>query len=103
MARAVSEKVGRGICPAKGCDEPVMYRRSVGGMLTHKCDYCDSSGYAIPGSAAHASRMASIAGSAPAPVSQPAQSAAVEPSPPQTTKKAPAAVKPRAAFSFADL
>lgn len=55
MARLTSEKVGRGPCP--DCGEAVMYRKSSGGMLTHKCDHCDSSGYAVPGGDAYTKRM----------------------------------------------
>ena len=71
MARPVSEKVGRGICPNFHCAEPVMYRKSSGGMLTHKCENCDSSGYAAPGGDAYASRMKTIKGAAPAPAAPP--------------------------------
>ena len=60
MARASSEKVGRGLCPS--CGAPVTYRKSSGGMLTHKCDNCDSSGYCEPGGDAYKKRMATIAG-----------------------------------------
>jgi hypothetical protein len=45
MARAASEKVGRGTCPMHGCGEPVTYRKSSGGLLTWRCDGCDSSGF----------------------------------------------------------
>lgn len=64
MPRATSEKVGRGLCPC--CDEPVTYRRSKGGLLTHRCDNCDSTGYAEPGGLAHKARMATIKAEAPA-------------------------------------
>lgn len=60
MGRATSEKVGRGTCPQIGCGEPVVYRKSAGGMLTYKCDNCDSSGYAEPGGEAYKARMATI-------------------------------------------
>lgn len=60
MGRTTTEKVGRGVCPNASCGEPVTYRKSAGGMLTHKCDCCDSSGYAEPGGTAYADRMASI-------------------------------------------
>ena len=58
MSRTLSEKVGRGACPC--CGEPVTYRRSSGGFLTHKCEACDSTGYAEPGGKAYADRMKSI-------------------------------------------
>jgi hypothetical protein len=101
MARAVSEKVGRGPCPSRDCNDLVMYRRSSGGMLTHKCDGCDSSGYAIPGSTAHTQRMASIADHAPktdAPANQPASAAA----PAASLTPSPAA-KARQDFNLMDL
>lgn len=60
MARIPAEKVGQGICPEIGCGEPVMYRRSAGGMLSHRCDSCDSSGFASPGGDAFRRRMATI-------------------------------------------
>ena len=60
MGRTTTEKVGRGLCPNASCGEPVTYRKSAGGMLTHKCDCCDSSGYAEPGGQAYAWRMATI-------------------------------------------
>ncbi|WP_341904036.1 hypothetical protein [Polaromonas sp. YR568] len=67
MGRTTSEKVGRGICPNASCAEPVTYRKSAGGMLTHKCDCCDSSGYAEPGGSAFKERMASIKNATPEP------------------------------------
>lgn len=109
MARAVSEKVGRGPCPSRDCDDLVMYRRSSGGMLTHKCEGCDSSGYAIPGSAAHAARMAGIAAHAAKsgitpPAAAPAPTKAATPAPAEkTTVAAPAPKKSTPVFSFADL
>lgn len=63
MARSTSEKVGRGPCP--DCGEAVMFRKSSGGMLCHKCENCDSSGYASPGGDAYAKRMKSIASTYP--------------------------------------
>lgn len=60
MARAQSEKVGRGECPS--CASPVMYRKSMSGLLSHKCDECDSTGFADPGGAAYKKRIASIKG-----------------------------------------
>lgn len=88
MARATSEKVGRGCCPC--CGEPVTYRRSSGGMLTHKCDGCDSSGYAEPGGTAYAARMATIA-----------KPAAPEATPAPTPKESEPPVKKRANSVFA--
>lgn len=79
MGRPASEKVGRGICPSVGCGAPVTYRRSSGGMLTHRCDACDSTGYAEPGGTAYAARMATIK----KPASDP-------PAPEPTTKTEPA-------------
>ena len=108
MARAVSEKVGRGPCPSRDCDDLVMFRKSSGGMLTHKCEGCDSSGYAIPGSAAHAARIASIAAHAAKSGTTPpaAAPAPAKPAPPAAEKPAtaaPAPKKPHSVFSFADL
>lgn len=94
MARATSEKVGRGLCPNAHCGEPVTYRKSAGSMLTHKCDACDSSGYAEPGGAAYAARMATIKN---APEPAPASSPAPAPTP------APAAKRPASVFSLSDL
>ena len=65
MARTLSEKVGRGPCPS-GCGATVTYRKSSGGMLTHKCDGCDSSGYAEPGGDAYKTRIKTIQPTAPA-------------------------------------
>ena len=98
MGRATSEKVGRGTCPGfvlkvsqfVPCGEPVTYRKSGGGMLTHKCDCCDSSGYAEPGGGAYLARMATIQG-APVPDQK-----TTDPTP------EPPAAK-RAAFSLAAL
>jgi hypothetical protein len=88
MARVISEKVGRGLCPSRDCNDLVMYRRSSGGMLTHKCDGCDSSGYAAPGSTAHTARMASIEAHNPKPPATPEPSPA--PVPASTGKTKPA-------------
>ena len=71
-----------------------MYRRSSGGKLTHKCEDCDSSGYAEPGGKAYADRMATIA-KPPAP--EPAPGPALAPSP------APEPAPKKAAFSLEDL
>lgn len=60
MARPVSEKVGRGTCPQAGCGAAVTYRKSTGGLLTHRCDQCDSTGFAEPGGEAYKLRMATI-------------------------------------------
>jgi hypothetical protein len=106
MARAVSEKVGRGTCPSRDCNDLVMYRRSSGGMLTHKCDGCDSSGYAIPGSTAHTQRMASIAAHAPpaAAVTPPAAAPSPPAAAPSPAIAAPSpAAKARNAFNLMDL
>lgn len=58
-------------------------------MLTHKCDNCDSSGYAEPGGMAYTVRMASIQKDKTTP--EPVPKAPNEPkpeAPPQPTKKA---------------
>lgn len=60
MVRATSPRVGFGICPDPHCAKPVLYRRSSGGHLTHKCDHCISTGYAEQGGKAHARRMETI-------------------------------------------
>lgn len=75
MGRATSEKVGRGTCPQPGCGEPVVYRRSLGGMLTHKCENCDSTGYAEPGGTAYVARMATIKDITPKPSPTPTPAA----------------------------
>lgn len=77
MVRATSERVGRGECP--NCAAPVTYRRSAGGYLTHKCEACDSSGFAEPGGAAHALRMATIKAPAAAPAAAPEAAPAAAP------------------------
>jgi hypothetical protein len=89
MGRATTEKVGRGPCPNASCGETVTYRKSAGGMLCHKCDCCDSSGYAEPGGAAYVQRLASVKGTDPAP-------------PPVNTSPVPAAKK-RPSFDMAAL
>ena len=58
MARASSPKVGRGPCPS--CGYEVVYQKSSGGMLSHKCLGCFSSGYAEPGGNAYRGRMAAM-------------------------------------------
>lgn len=73
MARAASEKVGQGPCPS--CSEPVWFRRSTGGMLSHRCEACDSSGYADPRGSAFKARMASIKRAEPEPEPAPAPAA----------------------------
>ena len=90
MARVQSEKVGKGVCPQTGCGAAVTYRKSTGGLLTHRCDSCDSNGFAEPGGAAYKSRMASITGPAPEP----------KPAPAGEPHQAPTG---RRAFSMADL
>lgn len=99
MARATSEKVGRGACP--DCGEPVMYRRSSGGMLCHKCEMCDSSGYAAPGGEAYRKRMATI--KAPAPEAAPKAAEAPAPKAAPTPPPAPAKRVPNSVFSLGDL
>lgn len=101
MGRATSEKVGRGSCTHVGCGEPVTYRKSSGGMLTWKCDGCDSSGYAQPGGTRYAACMATIkptpaaggASGAPSPA-VPAWYKTTE-SAPAPAAPAPATAKPR--------
>lgn len=101
MARATSEKVGRGPCPDKECGESVMFRRSSGGMLCHKCDHCDSSGYASPGGDAYKRRMASITKPAtPEPAPQPNT---VTPKASQKINPAPVPKAPQSVFNLADL
>ena len=56
--RATSKKVGRGPCPE--CGTEVTFRESAGGFLTHKCDVCDSSGYADKGGKAWKKRMGAM-------------------------------------------
>lgn len=102
MARATSEKVGRGPCP--DCGETLMFRRSSGGMLCHKCDNCDSSGYCSPGGDAYKRRMASIAKPAtPDPDPQPDTSPAPAPKAPPKTPAAPIPKAPNSVFNLADL
>ena len=60
MGRATSEKVGRGSCPMSGCGEPVTYRKSSGGLLTWRCDCCDSSGFMDPAGTAYRRSLATI-------------------------------------------
>lgn len=67
MPRAQSIKVGQGPCPSVGCGAIVWFRRTRSGILFHKCDACDSSGYADENGAAFTARMASIANPAPPP------------------------------------
>lgn len=103
MARPVSEKVGRGPCPS--CGEPVAFRKSSGGMLTHKCDACDSSGYAEPNGEAFKKRMASLTSrSEPDAVpAQPKPAATPAPKAPQPTPETPPKKVVNSAFSLADL
>lgn len=107
MARVTSEKVGRGLCPSRDCGDLVMYRKSAGGMLTHKCDGCDSSGYAPPGSHSYEQRMKSIADHAAATLPTQAKKPLDIPAPAPEPKAAPVpvktAIKARPAFSFQDL
>lgn len=85
-----------------------MFRRSSGGMLCHKCDHCDSSGYAVPGGDAYKRRMASITKPAtPDPV--PAPDTLPAPAPKAPPKKAPDPAPtptpkaPSSVFNLADL
>lgn len=94
MGRATSEKVGRGLCPQIGCGEPVVYRKSAGGMLTYKCENCDSSGYAEPGGDAYKARMTSIIDSAKP------RATFVDPANPPAPTPTPAK---RTGFNMADL
>jgi ssDNA-binding Zn-finger/Zn-ribbon topoisomerase 1 len=99
MARATSEKVGRGPCP--DCGTSLIFRRSSGGMLCHKCDECDSSGYATPGGIAYKKRMASI--THPAAPDTPAPPAAVTPKASPKTPDTPMPKAPASVFNLADL
>lgn len=81
MARPASERVGRGTCPEVGCGAAVTYRKSSGGMLTHRCDACESSGYAEPGGAAYQRRMATVKGNEPEPAPKPEPVATKRPAP----------------------
>ncbi len=59
MARPTTTvKVGRGPCP--DCGETITFRRSAGGLLTHKCDNCDTSGFCEPQGVTHKKRMAAL-------------------------------------------
>lgn len=70
-------------------------------MLTCKCDGCDSSSYAIPGSQAYQQRMQSIEALAPKPASEPAPAS---PSAPESHPNGPHSVaKTRPAFSLQNL
>ena len=97
MARTLSEKVGRGPCPS-GCGATVTYRKSSGGMLTHKCDSCDSSGYAEPGGDAFKKRMGAMQETAPA-----AQPKGDEKSNPKDTPPTPQPKLKNSVFSLTDL
>ena len=77
MAAALSEKVGRGICPNIGCGAEVTYRKSKGGLLTHRCDACDSNGYAEQNGAAYQKRMATLKIDVPASNAEPVASVIV--------------------------
>jgi hypothetical protein len=96
MTRTTSEKVGRGACPC--CGEPVTYRKSKGGLLTHRCDNCDSTGYAEPGGIAFKARMATVKQDTPPPA------ASGSPVEPPTKKTIPPTPKPaNAGFSLGSL
>ncbi len=90
MARPSAQRVGRGPCP--DCGEAVTFRRTAAGYLTHRCDACDSNGYAEPGGAAYRTRMATI--TAPAAPPEPAPKASVPEAPKEPAKKI------RGAFDF---
>jgi hypothetical protein len=92
---ATSEKLGRGACPFKGCDEPVTFRRSSGGKLTFKCDACDQSGFSEPGGVGYTAALATIKRiaaptPAPAPEMQPELPPNRIPEPTKTSPKKPA-------------
>jgi len=87
MAGPTSERVGRGPCPFKGCDEPITYRKSSGGKLTYRCDVCDRSGYAEPGGSGFQSLLASIKKSDAAPVSDPAPEPVADPNKRDASRK----------------
>lgn len=95
MARAPSPKVGRGSCLI--CGETVTYRRSTGGLLTCKCDGCDSSGFYQQGGVAHNRAMGTIKAD-PAPPEPPPNPKGPE-NTPAPTQKTP---KPKG-FSMDDL
>lgn len=86
MARTLSEKVGRGPCPS-GCGATVSFRKSSGGMLTHKCDACDSSGYAEPNGDAYKARMKTMQAIAPESVPKAEEKAPPKESPPNPKPK----------------
>lgn len=96
MARVLSEKIGRGPCPS--CGESVTFRKSSGGMLTHKCDGCDSTGYAEPGGKAYQTRMATIQRE-----SAPASSKADPEQLPKADPTAPAKTPRSSAFDMSTL
>lgn len=77
------------------------FRKSAGGMLSHRCDTCDSSGYAEPGGKSYGQRMASMTiklvyDAPPAPAPAPA------PAPKAPKGKAPSS-PPNSVFSLAQL
>jgi hypothetical protein len=92
MARAASEKVGQGPCPS--CGEPVWFRKSTGGMLSHRCEACDSSGYADPRGSAYAARMASMTKAEPK---------TPEPAPAPAPRRAPQPARASSAFNLGQL
>lgn len=97
MPRVRSERVGEGACPS--CGRPVVYRRSSGGLLSHRCDHCESSGYAEPNGPAYRARMATIKPDDQAPA--PAPTATPKPPPAPAPADPP---KPSAqAFDLANL
>lgn len=100
MAAKPSEKVGRGFCPFKNCNEPVTYRRSSGGKLTFKCDGCDRSGYAEQGGSGHTHCLSTIP-AALTPVAEAVRELVTTPAP-SAIPAAPAPTK-RNSFSLSDL
>jgi len=88
MVRATSKKVGRGPCPE--CGTEITFRESSGGFLTHKCDVCDTSGFAEKNGKGWKKRMAAMK------VDQ-------DDTPPAPDNTPPAAPVKKAGFSLADL
>jgi predicted RNA-binding Zn-ribbon protein involved in translation (DUF1610 family) len=94
MARPTTTvKVGRGPCPE--CGETITFRRSAGGLLAHKCDNCDSTGFCEPGGRTHAKRMAALTEH-----QDPATAPAATPTP---STPAPTTHRVNSVFSLANL
>lgn len=91
MVRATSKKVGRGPCPS--CGNVCTFRESSGGFLTHKCDACDSTGYAEQGGKAHKQRMATMV----------LEVTETPPQPSDPTPPTPLAKPTKKAFSLEDI